>query len=718
VKKEIKQISLIPFVIFIVFSLFFITGFYYYLNDFFNKSIKEIERKVLNIEKNHLKKDINDFKNTYYLVFNTIYSSTKANMEIFLKTLLKKYEINNLYISKDNYFVFGKVTDKKLKYNVLKNRFVLLNLNKNKFLVNFANKGKNVYLIGINKKFLDSLALCEIRKYLDRINKNTQSYIPIGRVTSFEPDKNGVFGYVFYMPPKLKEKEGMLLSIYKPDAKGNLFRKKYFNCVIKHKNCFIRYYFKNPKTEKIEEKISYFTLLDNKFLVAKGIYSSQLKNKIKKEILKLQEKLKRIFYTILFLYFILFIVTIILLNYLISKNKKVLIYEYKKLLRDLKYNYFYDKLTNLPNRNKLIEDLIKYKSLILLDIDDFSDINDVYGYFIGNKLLKKVANELKKKYNHIYRIGSDEFAIGLSEKIDEKELSIIANEEYEYNLIKISFTVSGSNKKGELLKTAESALKVAKKSNKNCVIFNNDIETAHKRRIKTIQKLKKVLEEEKIIPFYQCLVGEKEKYEALMRIEMDKKIITPFVFLNLLKEAKLYHKFSQIMIKKVFNDISNGKIKNVSINLSFIDIIDDETRELIFNLINNCKKNYQITFEILESESIENFEVVEKFIKNVKKEGIKIAIDDFGSGYSNFIRVLELNPDFIKIDGSLIKNIHNKKYYEIVKLIVEFANKFNIKTVAEFVENEEIYSILKNLGIDYYQGYFFCKPETLEKIRK
>jgi len=713
-RKEVKQITFIPFALFFIFSILFFGFFYYFLNDFFNQDIKNIEKRVINLEKRHLNRDIKNFKKSYYLIFDTIYSTTNSNLSIFLKSILEKYRFKDIYLSADNTFIIGKIPNKKFKYEIYQNRYIILNYKNQKFLVYLVNRGKNIYLAGINIKYLNLLALNKLRKYLDEINKNSSSYIAIGKITTFNPDKNGVFGYVFYMPPKFREKEGNELTINKPDVKGNYFRKKYFECLKNNKSCFVKYYFKNPKTEKIEEKISYFTIIDNKYSVMKGIYSSQIRDEIKKEIKLEQNKLKKIFFYSLIIYFILLSIILAFLYIFIKKFKQSIISQYESLLADIKFNYYYDKLTLLPNRNKLIEDLDKFRSLILIDIDDFSDINDVYGFEIGNEILQYLAKEFSKEFNNVYRAGSDEFVILFKREIDKNDLCNIAKRDFKFNLIKLSFTVAGSNEKGKLLKTAESALKIAKSKKENCIIFNRDIEKLHFERIKTIQKLKEVLEKERIIPFYQCIKGKDEKYEALMRIEMDGKFLSPFVFMDLLKEAKLYSKFSQIMIKKVFDD----KISNVSINLSFNDIVNEETRELIKNLIKNCKKNENITFEILESESISNFDMVKNFIKEVKKEKIKISIDDFGSGYSNFIRILELNPDFIKIDGSLVKNIEDEKYFEIIKLIVEFAKKFSIYTVAEFVENEKIYNKLKDLNIDYYQGYYFCKPLPIEKIFK
>ncbi|MFA7609853.1 MAG: EAL domain-containing protein [Sulfurimonas sp.] len=120
----------------------------------------------------------------------------------------------------------------------------------------------------------------------------------------------------------------------------------------------------------------------------------------------------------------------------------------------------------------------------------------------------------------------------------------------------------------------------------------------------------------------------------------------------------------------------------------------------------------KIVFEIVESEYIEKFEDVMRFIAKVKKYNCKIAIDDFGTGYSNFEYLIKLKADYLKIDGSLIKNIDkDKNAYIVVSTIVDFAKKLGMKTVAEFVESEEIFNIVKNLGIDYSQGYYFCEPK-------
>lgn len=120
----------------------------------------------------------------------------------------------------------------------------------------------------------------------------------------------------------------------------------------------------------------------------------------------------------------------------------------------------------------------------------------------------------------------------------------------------------------------------------------------------------------------------------------------------------------------------------------------------------------RLVFEILESENLSDYDFLEEFVLKYKKLGVKIAIDDFGSGYSNFIRIIRLKPDYLKIDGSLIKNIDkDNNSYEIVKSIIAFSKTLNIKTIAEYVHSEEIFNLLLELDVDEFQGYYFGKPD-------
>ena len=141
-------------------------------------------------------------------------------------------------------------------------------------------------------------------------------------------------------------------------------------------------------------------------------------------------------------------------------------------------------------------------------------------------------------------------------------------------------------------------------------------------------------------------------------------------------------------------------------NYEFIDYLDNVLEKLKFEDRN------RLVFEILESENLSDYDFLEEFVLKYKKLGVKIAIDDFGSGYSNFIRIIRLKPDYLKIDGSLIKNIDkDNNSYEIVKSIIAFSKTLNIKTIAEYVHSEEIFNLLLELDVDEFQGYYFGKPD-------
>jgi|TARA_R110002033_G_scaffold63018_1_gene113866 EAL domain-containing protein (putative c-di-GMP-specific phosphodiesterase class I) len=225
-----------------------------------------------------------------------------------------------------------------------------------------------------------------------------------------------------------------------------------------------------------------------------------------------------------------------------------------------------------------------------------------------------------------------------------------------------------------------------------------------------------------IIPYFQPIIDAKTlkivKYESLMRVTNEKKtdIFSIAKFLNLSKEIKVYDSLSKLMIQKVFNIVKIKDIK-VSINLSFLDIQNEDFIKYIMAELNSLKSPSYITFEILESDFIEDFSIVTNFTNSLKKLGCKVALDDFGSGYSNLENILMLKPDYIKIDGSLIKNINISKESEIiVQSVIDIAKKLGAKTVAEFVHNKEVLDKVILLEVDYIQGFYLGEPEPLENI--
>jgi EAL domain-containing protein (putative c-di-GMP-specific phosphodiesterase class I) len=192
--------------------------------------------------------------------------------------------------------------------------------------------------------------------------------------------------------------------------------------------------------------------------------------------------------------------------------------------------------------------------------------------------------------------------------------------------------------------------------------------------------------------------------------------MSPITFLEIAQKIKLYPQITKIMIEKTFS-FFKGNGLNFNINLSFEDILHKDTRNFIFNKIEEYDIAGQLTLEILETQQMENEVLVREFIDTVYVYGADIAIDDFGSGFANFKHMTQIRAEYIKIDGSLIQNIDtDKNALLVVETIIIFAQKLNMKTVAEFVHSKEIFDIVCRLNVDYVQGYYLSEPLPLEQV--
>ena len=713
-KKDILKLFYIPILSVLLFSLIYFSFMSYLLNKESEKIVYYFEQNLINDKKQEIKKAVEDFK-TFIKI--TRYSLYDYNKELMIKYLQTGTYDNNLI--EKNGFIYGKIPPNvKLNYSILDGKYIILNYNNKKYFVVLQNKGKSIYIAGVRLSYLDDYILTIIRTFLDKYNKNRISYIALGKITTL--NSNDIIGYIYYMPPKLNFLVGKELNISESDVKGNLYRKKYFECLKSNRGCFVSYYFKNPKTGLIEQKLSYFDLVKEYNLsIVKGIYKSQLEKEFLLQWIPFKNEITKLVKISIFVYVILVIGLIIFFFNYLSNIKEDLINKYEQMRKEIIKRYYFDVLTHLPNRLKLNEDINKLNpiSLLILDIKEFGIINELYGFEFGNKILREVANKLKQNFEYVYKFGNDEFAV-LNVDLDcinfREKLSFF--EHFYIEELKLEFNCGISNIK-PLIENAEMALYKAKSLGVTFFYYDKQIEKEYKQNFEKIAMLKSILEKEDIIPYYQCIVDKNKriiKYEALMRLKNEKgEILSPFLFMEDIKKSKLYDQFSLIMIKKVIQDVKKLKF-NVSINLSFEDIENELIKEYILSLDRDILKF--VTFEVLESENIKSYKIINEFLNILKQKGAKVAIDDFGSGYSNFINILSLEIDYIKIDGSLIKNINDEKNKKIVEFIVNFSKEFNIKIVAEFVENETIFKTLEKMNMDYFQGYYFCKPKPIEEI--
>jgi EAL domain-containing protein (putative c-di-GMP-specific phosphodiesterase class I) len=326
----------------------------------------------------------------------------------------------------------------------------------------------------------------------------------------------------------------------------------------------------------------------------------------------------------------------------------------------------------------------------------------------------------------VFRIGSDEFAIGLrhcnynkttqiAKNLNlflEKQIIQINNNDFD-----ISVTIVYSDAP-EPLKKALVALSIAKEKHISiCCYKDIKNESKDKEYFEMRKLIKTAIEKNQITPYAQAIVnneGKTIKYELLMRIVTEDKVIPPY-FLDYAKKAKLYNKLSQQMLKKCFKFIEKTDVL-CSINIDLEDIKNEETVKKLESYIDKVKK--PVVFEILEYDSMSDYILFKEFVDKFRNKGVLFAIDDFGSGFSNYKEIISLKPDYLKIDGSLIKNIlEDNENLLLVYSIISLTSMLDIKTTAEFVENKEIFEKLKSIGIDESQGYYFAKPTPLNELK-
>ena len=402
---------------------------------------------------------------------------------------------------------------------------------------------------------------------------------------------------------------------------------------------------------------------------------------------------------------------------------------------ELKYHLTTDANTNLPNRFSLMETLLRENicALGIINIDRFSDINEVYGIEIGDAVLSVYGEWLSSKILtfkkiQLYKLGSDEYVLVavdcndmdrfvtfLEELVDATQKEVFSVDDIGINL-SITVGVAHSHERG--LEHATAALKQAKRNRHSLEIFSSESKQEQENNIAWYKRIKEAIEDDRIVPYFQPIVDNKSgaiiKYEALMRlIEQDGNAVSPYLFLDVAKKTKLYPELTKMMIEKVVAVFESLMIP-VSINLSIQDLSNASLADYLERIIRQNKMEKLVIFEILESEGIENYGAVSEFVDRFKAIGCRFAIDDFGSGYSNFDHLLKLSIDTLKIDASLIKNLpHDRNAQIFVKHICDFAHEMGIGVVAEFVANEDIFNQVKAIGIDASQGYYFYEPSPI-----
>lgn len=408
------------------------------------------------------------------------------------------------------------------------------------------------------------------------------------------------------------------------------------------------------------------------------------------------------------------------------------------LYKELENQLYIDGLTKLKSRNRLLKDIkdATNPAIILIDINSFRSINELYGVDVGNEVLMRFASLLRdfaqNRDFRVYRISGDEFVFfkdsvqpdihtctkfldALFETLKSNRIYVTSLDEMLY----IDITASASFNKENPLGTADIALNRAKALHQPYVIFHGELDSIQEVAYGALWKKKIVngLQADAFLPFFQPIVDRDArivKYEALMRFRQENgkiSYIAPFEFLEIASKTRHYNEISQMTLLKSLLTCAQHNV-TISLNLNYQDILNKPLHTVLKDFILEKEIAHQVVFEIVESQDIKNYSLVSDFFAEFEALGVRFAIDDFGTGFSNFSHICELNPDFIKIDGSLIRNLDtDKKSYELVKAIVFFSKELGIKTIAEFVHSKEVFEIAHSLGVDFFQGYYFGAPK-------
>ncbi len=373
-------------------------------------------------------------------------------------------------------------------------------------------------------------------------------------------------------------------------------------------------------------------------------------------------------------------------------------------------------------------------ALFLIDIDDFKLVNFSYGYGVGNKVIsafgRKISAVFKKYFSTFWvgRTGSDSFGVlikGLDEELVFKRLKEIYNTYFERLTFKISddiffLTTSASAVfcKNEtfledLFKMAEESLYSAKNSGKNCMVFGRNYSV----QIKEIQKARKVIvdaiENRTIEPYFQPIVslrtGRIFGYEVLARIFSGDNLLKGDYVVDIASTFSLISEIDRIVFEKASAYLGNGY--KLFFNLSM---------KYFFKELNNIWRvvkdksldSSDIVIEITESQKIMEMNVAKSIFQIFRDMDVKVAIDDFGSGYSSYSYLKRFSADILKVDGEFVKGAKTDiRDLTIMKSIVDSARPFRLRVLAEFIEDEEDYRLMRDIGVALGQGWFIGKPK-------
>lgn len=409
-----------------------------------------------------------------------------------------------------------------------------------------------------------------------------------------------------------------------------------------------------------------------------------------------------------------------------------------------------DYLTNLYNRFYFDTVLKKYQesgntyALVYLDLDHFKNINDLYGHATGDEILVSISKALSSVYNSdlVCRLGGDEFAI-ITHTIDEWEISERARtffktiDEWNLNQKKLRIIISmgvalsenASSDSQMLLRNADLAMYEAKKSSIHSLVFFEDKHAiGHIRRLRLMEDLGHALERQELFLEYQPIVAVSDDkikgYEALMRWRHSQfGLVPPSEFISIAEQTGGILELGEFLLDQSFKEyqrlsVHGTKDLYLSVNISIYQFLDSQFYDLLRHYLQLHQINpKKIVLEITESVYMENSQQIHQLFRKIRELGCRIAIDDFGAGYSSINKLADLQMDLLKIDRLFINHSSdNDKYKELIQLIDTIGKRFGAEVVVEGVETKEQIDFIRKFSPILVQGYYYAKPKTALRI--
>jgi len=411
---------------------------------------------------------------------------------------------------------------------------------------------------------------------------------------------------------------------------------------------------------------------------------------------------------------------------------------------------FKDSLTNLHTSaylkqhfNDIVVGYDRDVALYYINIDNFKNYNDIFGHHIADELLKAFANilcESAKPSDSVFRVHSDRFIVLFPQDSDDttftdRLLKTLKHPIYlNDHSIKLTLSIGRYNLENDQPKyfqsilRSELALEAAKRSGKDKIVtYSNSLKQKSKKAFDMFHFIKDALQEDKFdLQFQPIVLSKTEKIvgvESLLRVNESDGLVFPEAIIDYAETFNMIEEIDYVVAKKAFEYFRKFKDSGVPLEFLSLNISSKEihNQDFIQHIV-KLAKDYrippkEIIIEFTETLDPESIEREKSFIKTLKAHGFKVAIDDFGSGYSSLMRLSQTDMDRIKIDRSFVMNIsENKGNQHIVKAMVELADAFNLEVIVEGVETKADLEFIRTLSIKYIQGYHFYKAKTASDL--